>query len=162
MGLLRSCFSPGPQYDAAETALRTAAARGDVDGVKAALKRGAHVDCRSDPDDPDTPLFAAVLLPETETAAVLLKAGASVHARNSHGAWPARRGRGRRRGLAAWDRRGVAQAQQPRTCLALSAAHVLRPGAAISAAKRSLGTAPAPCGAGARSLGRGALSSGLT
>jgi len=98
MGPFRACFSARPQYDAAETALRTAAARGDVDGVKTALKRGAHVDCRSDPGDPDTPLFAAVLLSETETAAVLLKAGASVHARNSHGAWPARRGRGRRRG----------------------------------------------------------------
>ena len=79
------CFSVRLQYDAAEQALRTAAARGDVDGVKAALARGADVDTRSE-DDSDTPLALAVQLPTIDCAVALLKAGASVHARNSHGA----------------------------------------------------------------------------
>ena len=79
-----SCFS-GVAYDAADAALRDAAAAGDAEGVKVALARGADVDCRS-ADDPDTPLFLAVQLRSTDAATALLKAGASVHARNSHGA----------------------------------------------------------------------------
>ena len=109
-----SCFS-GAAYDAADAALRNAAARGDVEGVTAALARGADVDCRS-ADEPDTPLFLAVLLPTTDAAAALLKAGASVHARNSHGAAAARssrRGPGAGGRRAVWRRWGC-NAPQPR------------------------------------------------
>ena len=106
-----SCFS-GVAYDAADAALRDAAAAGDADGVKAALARGADVDCRS-ADDPDTPLFLAVMLRTTEAAAALLKAGASVHARNSHGAHQPRsqrRSAMRRCQLGVWRRWGGGRA----------------------------------------------------
>ena len=117
-----SCFS-GVAYDAADAALRDAAAAGDADGVKAALARGADVDCRS-ADDPDTPLFLAVMLRTTEAAAALLKAGASVHARNSHGAHQPRsqrRSAMRRCQLGVWRRWGggrvtATAALQRRSC----------------------------------------------
>lgn len=123
-----ACFGGGAVSDgegaqrAAEGALRAAATRGDAEGVKAALAKGADVDCRSE-SFPDTPLFNAVQHASLEAAEALLKAGASVHARNSHGALPGARSRGADHGGRVQQPVGRRKHKPPH---ALSRSHVAR------------------------------------